>query len=253
MATSAGKRPWPAAVAHSLVQRTATSACSSGSQPSPAQNEFVYELVWRWITGHLESSIPTGRKALTIRYFVLRSRTLNHSFHEFVTEFVDNNELVTDIMTLLPLVVMDPCDRTVEFHNRSLLRSEHCVDIVEFLLRFRRTFSPHSATLMAMRSQPPAFISYSRSGNLLVVSKAMVEVIHSRWEQLWERYREILRDNTMDHSKRLAIAYWSHPRVERHLISLTAGSLNTRSSSVPLTVGACPRGQARRSRSLPHE
>ena len=258
MATSAGKRPWPAAVAHSLVRRIATSACSSGPQPSPAQNEFVYELVWRWITGHLESSIPTGRKALVIRYFVLRSRTLNHSFHEFVTEFVDNNELVTDIMTLLPLVVMDPCDRTVEFHNRSLLRSEHCVDIVEFLLRFRRTFSPHSATLMAMRRQPPAFISYSRSGNLLVVSKAMVDVIHSRWEQLWERYREILRDNTMDHSKRLAIAYWSQGGIERHLISLTAGSHHTRSASVPLIIDGSTeernrRGQARRSRSLPRE
>jgi hypothetical protein len=254
MATSAHKRPRPAAVAHSLVRRIATSACSSCPQPSPAQNEFVYELVWRWITRHLESSIPTGRKALTIRYFVLRSRTLNHSFHEFVTEFVDNNELVTDIMTLLPLVVMDPCDRTVEFHNRSLLRSEHCVDIVEFLLRFRRTFSPHSATLMAMRSQPPAFISYSRSGNLLVVSKAMVEVIHSRWGQLWERYCEILRDNTMNHSKRLAISYWSHARVGRHLISLTAGSLNRRSASVPLiTDGSNRRGQARRSRSLPRE
>jgi hypothetical protein len=253
MATSARKRPRPAAVAHSLVQRIATSACSSGSQPSPAQNELVYELVWRWITRHLESSIPTGRKALTIRYFVLRSRTLNHSFHEFVTEFVDNNEFVTDIMTLLPLVVMDPCGRTVEFHNRSLLRSEHCVDIVEFLLRFRRTLSPHSATLMAMRRQPPAFISYSRSGHLLVVSKAMVEVIHSGWKQLWKEYCEILEDNTMDHSKRLAIVYWSHARVERKSISLT-GSLNRRSASVPLIKdGSNRRGQARRSRSLPRE
>ena len=230
-----------------------TSACSSGSQPSPAQNELVYELVWSWITRHLESSIPTGRKALTIRYFVLRSRTLNHSFHEFVTEFVDNNELVTDIMTLLPLVVMDPCDRTVEFHNRSLLRSEHCVDIVRFLLRSRRSFSPLSSSQIAMRSQPLAFMTYSRSGNLLLVSKAMVEVIHSRWKQMWERYCEILKDNTMDHSKRLANILVSDGQVQRHLLPVH-GSLNRRSASVPLiTDGSNRRGQARRSRSLPRE
>ena len=187
---------------------------------------------------------------------ILRSHLQNakQHFHEFVTEFVDNNELVTDIMTLLPLVVMDPCDRTVEFHNRSLLRSEHCLDIVGFLLSFRRSFSPLSSSEIAMRSQPLAFMTYSRSGNLLLVSKAIVEVIHSHWKQLWERYCEILKDNTMDHSKRLAIAYWSHARVERRLISLTVGSLNRRSASVPLiTVGTTPRGQARRSRSLPRK
>ena len=157
-------------------------------------------------------------------------------------------------MTLLQLAVMDASRRTAEFHNRSLLRSEHCVDIVRFLLRFRRSRSPLSSSQIAMRSQPPAFMTYSRSGNLLRVSKAMVEVVHSRWKQLWERYCEILRDCTLDHTRRLAIVYWSHARVERHLISLTAGSLTTRSASVPLiTDGSNRRGQARRSRSLPRE
>ena len=265
MATSAGKQPCPAAVAHSLVRRIATSACSNGPQPNPAQmpTDFIYLLVWRWITGHMESSIPTARKALMIRKFVLRDRTLNRSFHEFVTEFVDDNELVRDIMTLLPLVVMDPCKRTVEFHNRSLLRSQHCVDIVRWLMKFqrtdwlRRTDPTHTAT-----RKPLAFSDYSSSGHLREVSKAMVEFNHSRWKKLWERYCELLKDNSKSvpgvtplvHSKRLAILYWNHTLTTRVQACHSFTMLNRRSASVPIiTDGSKQRGQARKSKSLERE
>ena len=208
----------------------------------------VYLLIWRWTEEQLTLRIPTGMKAIMIRRFALTTKTLNNT----MKRMVEGNEFVTDILALLQQTVRDAQYRTVRFHNRSLLRSEQCVTIVKFLQRFRRSLL--SSDHISRRSQLLAFITYSRSGHLLVVSKAMVEVIHSRWEQLWERYCKILRDNTMDHSKRLAIAYWSHARVERHLISLTAGSLNRRSASVPLiTDGSNRRGQARRSRSLPHE
>ena len=246
---------------HILVRRIATSACSSGPQLSPAQN-VIYLPFWKWITGHMESrGIPAGSKALTIRKFVLPLTTLNRSFHEFVTEFVDDNELVTDIMTLLPLVVMDPCKRTVEFHNRSLLRSQHCVDIVRCLMRFRRTDwfrrtdSKHSAT-----RKPSAFSSYSPSGHLREVSKAMVELNHGRWKKLWESYCELLKDNSKSvpgvtplvPSKKLAIRYWKHALTDRGSNSFIG--LSRRSASVPLiTDGSNRRGQARRSRSLQRE
>ena len=245
--------------ANILVRRIATSACSSGPQLSPAQN-VIYLPFWKWITGHMESrGIPAGSKALTIRKFVLPLTTLNRSFHEFVTEFVDNK--TTDYMTLLRLVVMDPCMRTVEFHNRSLLRSQHCVDIVLCLMRFRRTdWFPRTRSKHSATRKPLAFSSYYHAGHLREVSKAMVELNHSRWKKLWERYYLILKDNSKSvpgvtplvPSKKLAILYWNHTLTDRGSNSFIW--LNRRRASVPLiTDGSNRCGQARRSKSLQRE
>ena len=251
--------------ANILVRRIATSACSSGPQLGPAQN-VIYLPFWKWITEHMESrGIPAGSKALTIRKFVLPLATLNRSFHEFVTEFVDDNELATDYMTLLRLVVMDPCMRSVEFHNRSLLRSQHCVDIVLCLMRFRRTdWFPRTRSKHSATRKPLAFSSYYPSGHLREVSKAMVELNHSRWKQLWERYC-LLTDNSKSvpnitplvPSKKLAILYWNHTLTDNPSWLSARNSfiwLNRRRASVPLiTDGSNRCGQTRRSKSLQRE
>ena len=207
----------------------------------------VYLLIWRWTEEQLTLRIPTGMKATLIRRIALTTKTLNNT----MKKMVEGNEFVTDILALLQQTVRDAQYRTVRFHNRSLLRSEQCVTIVKFLQRFRRSLL--SSDQISRRSQPLAFITYSFSGALQTVSKPMVEIIHSQWKQLWDRYCEIRRNYTKDHSKTLANILVSDGQGKRKLLQVH-GSLNGRSASVPLiTSGSRKRKWARRSRSLPRE
>ena len=141
---------------------------------------------------------------------------------------------------------MDAHYRTAEFHNRNLRRSEQCVNTVRSLQRFRRSFSPLSSDQISRRSQPLAFITYSFSGALQTVSKPMVEVIHSQWKQLLDRYNDLS-------SKTLVNILVCDGQRERKLLQVHF-SQNRRSASMPLiTSGSRKRGSARRSRSSPRD
>ena len=147
-------------------------------------------------------------------------------------KMVEGKEFVTDILALLQQTVRDAQYRTVRFHNRSLLRSEQCVTIVQFLQRFRRSLL--SSDQISRRSQPLAFITYSFSGALQTVSKPMVEIIHSQWKQLLDRYAEIRRKHTNDlSSKTLVNILVCDGQRERKLLQVHF-SQNRRSASMPL-------------------
>ena len=200
----------------------------------------VYLLIWRWTEEQLTRRIPTGMKAIMIRRFALTTKTLNNT----MKKMVEGNEFVTDILALLQQTVRDAQYRTVRFHNRSLLRSEQCVTIVQFLQRFRRSLL--SSDQISRRSQPLAFITYSFSGALQTVSKPMVEIIHSQWKQLLDRYNDLS-------SKTLVNILVCDGQRERKLLQVHF-SQNRRSASMPLiTSGSRKRGSARRSRSLPRD
>jgi hypothetical protein len=200
----------------------------------------VYLLIWRWTEEQLTLRIPTGMKATLIRRIALTTKTLNNT----MKKMVEGNEFVTDILALPQQTVRDAQYRTVRFHNRSLLRSEQCVTIVQFLQRFRRSLL--SSDQISRRSQPLAFITYSFSGALQTVSKPMVEIIHSQWKQLLDRYNDLS-------SKTLVNILVCDGQRERKLLQVHF-SQNRRSASMPLiTSGSRKRGSARRSRSSPRD
>ena len=210
----------------------------------------VYLLIWRWTEEQLALRIPTGMKATLIRRIALTTKTLNNT----MKKMVEGNEFVTDIIALLQQTVRDAQYRTVRFHNRSLLRSEQCVTIVQFLQRFQRSYSRLSSDEIAMRSQPVAVTTYIFPGALKTVNKPMVEIIHSQWKQLLDRYAEIRRKHTNDlSSKTLVNILVCDGQRERKLLQVHF-SQNRRSASMPLiTSGSRKRGSARRSRSSPRD
>ena len=122
-----------------LVQKA--SANVVGLPAMVSKWEVSYMRVLDWLVKQLESPTPAGMKAMIFRRYILVSRTLNNSLKRFVDE--------TDVFQLLQRALTDCC--IVEFNNEGVGFPIECVNIVKFLLRFRRSY---------VRYETPCHVAY---------------------------------------------------------------------------------------------
>ena len=180
----------------------------------------------------LAMPLSAGTKSLVFRHFVVVTTSLNKAMRNMVYD----SALAADILQLLNKTMHDSENRTAWFHNRDLLKSDHCQAVVECLRYFRKT---HVRSWNLDRTETHwnaiAFIEYTRDGKPAIMSEPMIETIHYQWVCLVDRIRQVRRAHPESISATLTNILLEDRFNEQKYLQYY-GSASKRGASIPLVV-----------------
>ena len=203
---------------------------------------------WRWMEQWLAMPLSAGTKSLVILHFVVVTTSLNRAMRNMVHD----SAFAADILQLLKKTMQDSENRTAWFHNRNLLKSHHCQEVVECLRYFRKT---HVRSWNLDRTETHwnavAFIEYARDGKPAVMSQPTIDMIHHQWVILIDRIRQVRRAHPAIFSRDLTNALLAD-RFDKQKYLQYFGSASKRWASIPLVVNG-RKSRLRRPRSKSHD